>query len=160
MTPGGVAKSWACSLRDVAWAQEGMGSSRLDYLLNQFGFFHEAHRAEADCMALLEVLQRPLPRSGQMGLSLLLQSHRTPEYRVWATGSPFDNKDQLKARGYKFDGGSKVWNLLVAEAQLEQELLVLKEIGFNGKAAKIQIETLDGLVKYSTRSGKKEARAL
>ena len=91
--------SWGCSFKEIPWRNEGIGSQKLDYILSQFGFFHEAHRAEADCLALLEVLQRPLPGSGRLGLSWILDAQRQPVYRVWATGSPFDNKDQLKALG-------------------------------------------------------------
>lgn len=36
---------WACSVNEVAWSEEGFGSQKLDYLLMQCGFFHEAHRA-------------------------------------------------------------------------------------------------------------------
>jgi DNA polymerase-3 subunit epsilon len=152
--------SWACSLKEVPWQREGMGSAKLDYLLNQFGFFHEAHRAEADCLALLDVLQRPLPGSGRLGMAWLMDAQRSPTYRVWATGSPFDNKEKLKALGYRFDGTTKVWNLLTTADQVELDLVALKEAGFNGRPARIQIETLDGRVKYSKRSGEKVQRSL
>lgn len=146
---------WGCSFREIPWREEGIGSQKLDYILSQFGFFHEAHRAEADCLALLEVLQRPLPVSGRLGLSWLLESQRQPSYRIWATGSPFDNKDNLKALGYRWDGNAKCWNLLTTYERLEEDLATLKEAGFNGRPARVQVETLDGLVKYSPRPGVK-----
>ena len=151
---------WGCSFREIPWREEGIGSQKLDYILNQFGFFHEAHRAEADCLALLEVLQRPLPVSGRLGLSWLLESQRQPSYRIWATGSPFDNKDNLKALGYRWDGNGKCWNLLTTHERLEEDLATLKEAGFNGKPARVQVETLDGLVKYSHRPGVKSQRSI
>jgi len=152
--------SWGCSFKEIPWRNEGIGSQKLDYILSQFGFFHEAHRAEADCLALLEVLQRPLPGSGRLGLSWILDAQRQPAYRVWATGSPFDNKDQLKALGYRFDGATKVWSLLTTHDRLEQDLVALKQAGYNGKAARVQVETLDGFVRYSVRPGEKVQRVL
>lgn len=147
---------WGCSLKEVPWQQEGLGSAKLDYLLNQFGYFHDAHRAEADCLALLEVLQRPLPKTGRLGLSWVLAAQAEPAIRIWATGSPFDNKDKLKAKGYRFDGVSKTWNLLTTKADLEQALSDLKEAGYNNRAAKVEIEALDGFVRYSQRPGQRE----
>lgn len=151
---------WGCSFREIPWREEGTGSQKLDYILNQFGFFHEAHRAEADCLALLEVLQRPLPASGRLGLSWLIESQGQPSYRIWATGSPFDNKDNLKALGYRWDGNVKCWNLLTTHGRLEEDLATLKEAGFNGRAARVQVETLDGLVKYSHRPGVMSQRSI
>lgn len=152
--------SWGCSFREIPWREEGIGSQKLDYILNQLGFFHDAHRAEADCLALLEVLQRPLPVSGKLGLLWMLESQRQPSNRIWAIGSPFDNKDNLKALGYRWDGNVKCWNLITTHDRLEQDLATLKEAGFNGKPARVQVETLDGLVKYSTRSGVKTQRSI
>lgn len=152
--------SWGCSFREIPWREEGIGSQKLDYILNQFGLFHEAHRAEADCLALLEVLQRPLPASGKLGLLWMLESQRQPSYRIWATGSPFDNKDNLKALGYRWDGNTKCWNLMTTHDRLEEDLVTLKEAGFNGKPARVQVETLDGLVKYSQRPGVKSQRSI
>jgi hypothetical protein len=48
-----VDKPWACSMRQVPWAEEGWGSAKLDYLLNRCGFFFDDHRAMADCRVVL-----------------------------------------------------------------------------------------------------------
>jgi len=151
---------WGCSFKEIPWRAEGIGSQKLDYILNQMGFFHDAHRAVADCLALLEVLQRPLPGSGRLGLTWLLEAQRQQTYRIWATGSPYDNKDKLKALGYRFDSATKVWNLLTTARQVEQDLVTLKDTGYNGRPARVQVEVLDGLVKYSTRSGVKVQREI
>lgn len=44
--------------------------------------------------------------------------------------------------------------------RLEEDLVTLKEAGFNGKPARVQVETLDGLVKYSQRPGVKNLRSI
>jgi len=151
---------WGCSLKDVPWAEEGYGSAKLDYILNCMGFFHEAHRAEADCLALLEVLQFPLPVSGITGLMHLLSGQQNPSYRVWARNSPFDNKDRLKARGYRWEANEKCWFLETTESTLQSDLAALKQDGYNGKPAKIDIEKLDSRVRFSSRGGEKTTRVI
>jgi DNA polymerase III subunit epsilon len=37
-------KAWGCSATEVEWRQHGFEGSRLGYLLNGAGFFHQAHR--------------------------------------------------------------------------------------------------------------------
>ena len=54
--PGFIDKPWACSAGQVPWAEEGLGSRKLDYLLSRFGFFYDGHRAMADCHAVLHLL--------------------------------------------------------------------------------------------------------
>ena len=49
-------KAWGCSATEVEWRKHGFEGSRLGYLLNGAGFFHQAHRAVDDCHALLEIL--------------------------------------------------------------------------------------------------------
>jgi DNA polymerase-3 subunit epsilon len=66
---------WACSMSDIDWKREGIGSCKLDYIAGHMGWFFDAHRAEADCQALLAVLDRPLPRSGRTGFAHLLAAH-------------------------------------------------------------------------------------
>ena len=55
--------NWACSIKDIDWREEGFGSAKLEYLLSTQGYFYEAHRAEADCRALLALLNQVLPES-------------------------------------------------------------------------------------------------
>ena len=49
-------KAWGCSATEVEWRKHGFEGSRLGYLLNGVGLFHQAHRAVDDCHALLELL--------------------------------------------------------------------------------------------------------
>lgn len=118
-------KAWACSVSQIDWRSEGFEGSRLGYLLAGCGLFHDAHRADADCAALIEILSRPLPASGEPALKRLLDTARQATVRVWATNSPFDLKDALKSRGYRWNDGSdarpKAWWIDVPEDQLEIE---------------------------------------
>ena len=124
-------KAWACSANQVDWRGEGFDGSRLGYLLAGCGLFHGAHRADADCGALLEILSRPLPASGELALKRLLDTARQATARVWAVDSPFDLKNVLKARGYRWNDGSdarpKSWWIDVPEDRLEAERLFLHQ---------------------------------
>ena len=152
---------WACSFADIAWKQEGRSSAKLEYLALAQGRFYDAHRAEADCHALLAVLQAPLPASGQTGLARLLAAAQRPGYRLQATAAPFDAKDLLKARGYRWNAEAKVWHLLLAEeALLGLECDWLKSAVYGNRAARVQVEKLDARVKFSGRAGESSMRQL
>ena len=144
---------WACSVKEVGWHEEGFGSQKLDYILMQCGYFHEAHRAEADCLALLEVLQRPLEKAGGVAMRQLLRASGQKRYRIWAVNSPFEVKDDLKAAGYRWDAAVRCWNLETSEVALEEELRRLKQLAYSKRPAKISVEVLDARVRFSDRSG-------
>jgi DNA polymerase III subunit epsilon len=123
-------KAWGCSATEVEWRKHGFEGSRLGYLLNGAGFFHQAHRAVDDCHALLEILAFELPTTGTPALSVLLDRARKKTMRVWAEQSPFELKDVLKRRGYRWsdgnDGRLKSWHLDVGEDGLESEIAFLR----------------------------------
>jgi DNA polymerase-3 subunit epsilon len=123
-------KPWGCSLTQIDWASEGFEGAKLAYLAHAAGFFYDRHRAMHDCLATVELLAKPLPRSGVTGLSRLLDAARRPTWRIWAENSPFDLKDVLKARGYRWNGEPapqpRAWYIDVPEAQRDAELHFLK----------------------------------
>jgi DNA polymerase-3 subunit epsilon len=155
--PGFAGLAWGCSLREVPWEEVGIGSAKLEYLAYRHGFFFDAHRAEIDCRALLEVLRRPFGDSGVSALKVLLESAREPSLRVWATGSPFETKDVLKARGYRWEAEKRVWYRDLAAAERETELAWLKEAVYAGQGAGVEVETFDARTRYSGRAGKRES---
>ncbi|WP_312136412.1 3'-5' exonuclease [Brevundimonas sp.] len=124
-------KAWACSMTQIDWASEGHEGVKLAYLAMGAGFFYDKHRAVNDCAAAIELLSRPLPRSGVWALSALLNEARRPTWRIRAVGAPFDFKDALKARGYRWDDGSsgapRAWYRDVADAEKELELNFLQK---------------------------------
>jgi DNA polymerase-3 subunit epsilon len=154
--PGFASLAWGCSLREVPWESVGIGSAKLEYLAYRYGFFFDAHRAEIDCRALLEVLRQPFGETGETALKILLESAREPSLRIWAIGSPFETKDVLKARGYRWESEKRVWYRDLGAADLKQELAWLKETVYGGKSVGIEVETFDARVRYSGREGTKE----
>jgi DNA polymerase-3 subunit epsilon len=123
-------KPWACSLSQIDWAAEGFEGTKLAYLAQAAGFFYDRHRAMHDCLATVELLATRLPRSGVTGLSRLLDGARAVTWRIWAENSPFDLKDALKARGYRWNGDPgpqpRAWYIDVPEAQRDAEVGFLR----------------------------------
>jgi DNA polymerase-3 subunit epsilon len=149
-------KPWVCSIKDIDWKAEGLGSAKLEYLLQTQGYFYEAHRAEMDCWALLTLLLMVLPQSQQPVLLQLLETLNQPQFRLYALGSPFDTKDMLKARGYRWDGDRKTWHRnLSSEKNVDDEISWLKNKIYAGKRASIELEKLGATLKHSQRQGEK-----
>lgn len=128
--PSFAQKPWACSMAEVDWREEGLETTKLAYLAMEFGFFYERHRAVNDCLAAIEILSQSLPKSGKTALANLLYNARKPTWRIWAENSPFETKDVLKARGYRWnpDAGKQPrgWYIEVAETDKENEERYLK----------------------------------
>ncbi|MGA0601527.1 3'-5' exonuclease [Caulobacter sp. KR2-114] len=147
-------KPWACSMSEVDWAGEGHEGTKLAYLAVGAGFFYERHRAVHDCLAAIELLARRLPVSGRTGLDQLLERARAPSWRIWAENSPFDLKDVLKARGYRWNaeggGGPRAWYIDVdAEAREAEEAFLKAEI-YRGEID-LLVRRLDAYDRFSDR---------
>ena len=142
------------SLAQVDWRGEGFGSASLDYIAYQYGFFFDEHRAENDCFALMEVLQQHLPKSGDLVLKSILHKLGQKSYTVYATGSPYETKDILKSRGYRWDGERKSWHTTVTgDEAIKDETCWLKSHIYDGNKAKIEIEVNTCLTQFSNRIG-------
>lgn len=145
-------RPWACSLREIPWRAEGSGSGALDYLLfRHCGMFFAGHRAAADCEALIHLLATPLA-SGRLPMQHLLESAARTLVRVFAVGSPFEKKDLLRARGYRWDPGTadrqKCWYRELPEEQLpgEQEWLYGHVYG---RSVTLKVEPVPATRKYA-----------
>jgi DNA polymerase-3 subunit epsilon len=146
--------TWACSFADIDWKAQGHSSAKLENLALAHGWFYDAHRAEMDCHALLAVLAQPLALGGSTGLARLLQAAQQPSYALQATNAPFEAKDKLKGRGYRWHGEQRVWHTrLQSEAELNAECAWLKDQVYGQRRALVQIEKQDAQVRFSNRAG-------
>lgn len=146
---------WGCSFAQVDWDGEGLGARKLDYIAFQFGFFFDAHRAESDCLALLEILQQDLPKSKVKVLKSILGQLPLKDWTVYPE-SKFASKDALKARSYYWDAVRKIWyRTLTGTEAITSEVAWLKEAIYEGRAVKLEFEVRDALSRYSKRPGKK-----
>jgi len=145
-------KHWACSRNEVPWKAFGVSSGALEFLMmKQCGLFFDGHRADIDCLALIHLLQQPLA-DGTLPFKLLLESARTPSYRLWALNSPYETKDALKQRRYRWsagEGGSpKSWYREVKASELEAEEAWLREAVYGGREG-WKAERLDARSRYA-----------
>jgi len=153
--------NWACTFNDIAWQDEDISSLKLDYIAYKLGFFFDGHRAVNDAQATLHLLSKALPNSGTLAMSALLAGARETSQRLFATAAPFDKKDDLKARGYRWladvtyhQHGKKkkgVWSISVSKADSEAEQQWLTESIYNGKAAQFSFVDLSAKDRYSVR---------
>jgi DNA polymerase-3 subunit epsilon len=152
--------NWACSFQGIDWKKEGSGSAKLEFLASERGWFYDAHRAQVDCHALLQVLSSPLA-DGQTGLARLLAGAGQTRYKLRATGAPFEVKDKLKARGYRWDGEGRVWWCsLASDALLDAECAWLRAEVYGRRSAFVQLEAMDSRVQFSSRLGQVSERAV
>jgi DNA polymerase-3 subunit epsilon len=117
---------WACSIVDIDWQSFGVKSKSLEYLLMSRGFFYSAHRAQVDCLATAFLLH-----INPEALSQIIHASRTKSFAVRAIGAPFEQKDTLKKRGYKWEPNmaiQKHWYIDVSEEMLDAEIDYLSEL--------------------------------
>ncbi|KQQ59611.1 DNA polymerase III subunit epsilon [Rhizobium sp. Leaf311] len=124
-------KAWACSNSEIDWASRGYEGTKLGNLISQAGYFHDGHRAVDDCFALLEVLARDVDGFASTAFAELYEVSQRSRVRIFAENSPFDMKDHLKARGYRWSDGSdgrpKSWWIEVGEEAIDNELRYLRD---------------------------------
>ncbi len=125
-------KIWGCSFRQIDWAAKGFPSQKLEILAIYHGFFCHAHRALADADTLLQLLGMESPVDGTVYLKELLQNAKRRLAHVFATYSPIETKDMLKARGYRWDTEKRVWSKLVYAEERESETSWLAEKVYGG----------------------------
>jgi DNA polymerase-3 subunit epsilon len=112
---------WGCSLKQIDWTGKGFPSQKLDLLSIFHGFFTDSHRALNDADALLFLLSRKDRESGSPYLLELIQQARKPSFQIFALSSPFDSKDLLKARSYRWDGNARTWWKEIDPSELAAE---------------------------------------
>jgi len=147
--------AWGCSMQDIPWREEGIEGTKLEYLAYRYGFFYEGHRAEIDCQAGIEILSRQLPQSKESVLKTLLDNARRSTVRLWAENAPYDCKDILKARGYRWNAGDnstrKSWYIDLPEEKLEAELNKLNNDIYQKKQTHLPMEYFNAKKRYSGR---------
>ena len=137
--------NWACTFNDINWKDEDISSLKLDYIAYKLGYFFDGHRAVNDAEATLHLLSKVLPESGKLAMAELLNHARVKSRRFFAVAAPFDKKDILKERGYRWladfsytDSYGKakkgVWSKAVTDIDIEPEQQWLSDSVYTGKA--------------------------
>src|SRR5690606_32307942 len=144
-----------CSVKEIDWTARGFEGTKLGYLIGQSGYFHNGHRAEDDCQALLAVLRETSGRK-QTPFSELLKASRKSRLRIYAENSPFEMKDKLKERRYRWsdgtDGRPKSWWTEVDEEELDAELEYLRTEIYGWRDADPLVQKLTAMDRYKERA--------
>lgn len=120
-------KRWACSLREVDWRGHSYEGRGVGALLAEVGhWFNARHRADADVDALVALLTAALPNGRTVASELLLTASR-PTWRIAATRAPYEAKERLRRRGYRWSSDRRVWRVEVSEDKREAELAWLAD---------------------------------
>ncbi len=148
-------KAWACSNSEIGWSARGYEGTKLGYLINQSGYFHVGHRAVDDCFALLEVLALSQRGIDQTPFAELHRASQLSRVRIFAENAPFDLKDRLKERGYRWSDGSngqpKSWWIEIAEEAMEDELRFLRNEIYRWQDADPPIQRLTAFDRFRGR---------
>lgn len=162
-------KAWACSLKQVNWAAEGLASAKLEYIAMTQGFFYDAHRAISDCEALLHALQQPLPETGTLGMKYIVDAYQQVDFNIGAVGSPFSTKDKLTARRVAIAEGverkyfwkgeePKFWHIDLPENLVEAEIQWLQANIYFGKSFQVSVSKIDAYNRFAKRDVERELR--
>lgn len=148
---------WACTVSQIDWGAERLSSRTLEFLLFKTGSLTiNAHRALDDAEGVLGLLLERLPVSGMSIFQALLKRAHQVTSRIYAVSAPFDKKDVLKERGYRWSdgsqGGSKAWWRDVPADEESEELAYLaREIYPRGNTGAVQIMRCDAYARFSVR---------
>lgn len=149
--PRCAGRPWVCSLREFDWRAAGFDGGRLGDLLTQNGMFFAAHRAGDDVTALLHLLDRRVDGPRTVLRSLVDRAAR-PTFRISATGAPFETKDALKGRGYRWNAAARVWSRTVSEAERERESAWVGRHVYGGRREP-DVETVTWRTRHSRSAG-------
>lgn len=144
---------FACTVHDIDWSFRGYESKKLDYLNWKLGYFYDGHRALNDCWATLNLL---LQEDG--AFDELKANVKKKQTLICATNAPFDKKDYLKERKYRWSDGSgslpKCWWTFVDNDVLAEEQAWLDEQIYARENAsqKVPMKEVNARTRYSFRA--------
>jgi len=143
-------KAWACSLTQIDWLALGFDGRSLGHLLVQSGRFFEGHRAANDTAALTTLLGFELT-DGRTVLSHLLDRCEVDSIQVDAINAPFEAKDMLKGKGYRWDPERRFWGREVDKKDLTEEMDWLDQYVYQGHG-KANFRTITPCERFKSRS--------
>lgn len=144
---------FGCTLKDIDWKERAIESSKLDYLNWKLGFFYDGHRALNDCWATFNLLIQDAQAFEELKANV-----RKKETLLVASNAPFDKKDLLKQREYRWSDGQarlpKSWWKIIANEDLRDERQWLDEViyGKSGIANTLPSSAITARNRYSFRA--------
>ena len=146
-------QAWGCSMYDIDWKFEGISSHKLEYIAYKYNFFFEGHRAIIDCLAGIHILSQELPNSRQAVLKQLLTNALAVRFKLYSTNSPYESKDLLKARDYRWsinqNDKHRAWSIELTEDKVAEEINYLRSNVYGGSSINIPVEIFDAYSRFS-----------
>ena len=131
-------KIWACSIHDINWQEKKFNSNKLELLCIWHGFYYASHRAMIDVDALIYLLTHS-SYVDDKPIVELIEHAKIPLCRVDATFAPFEYKNLLKKRSYRWydpengNRNDKCWRKYIKHEEIEEEEKWLNENIYNNK---------------------------
>ena len=99
-----------------------------------------------------------LPQADSSIFKVVLENSAESITKLYAINAPFDKKDILKQRGYRWSDGSngtpKCWWISIPESQEKDEFAYLAaEVYPNGRTDSIEIKRISPVDRFSRREG-------
>jgi DNA polymerase-3 subunit epsilon len=115
-------KVWGCSAWQVDWRAKGFKNARLQDLCGALGIVYQAHRAMSDVEAMVQLLGMEDVFTAKPYLLEILTSARQEMSYLWVEGKTYDQRDLLKAQGFRWNAARKFWGKLVPVADAAQQV--------------------------------------
>lgn len=100
-------------------------------------------------------MAQTLANSNQLALTQLLKNAMGPRFKLWAKNAPYEHKDNLRTRKYRWDthpiDNFKAWSIELPEDKVAEEMNYLKTNVFHGQI-NIPIEVLDAYNRFSSNN--------
>ena len=132
--PGLSKYRWVCSLYDVDWKDLGYSYSKLPFLLEQEGWFYDAHRAHSDCIAVAWMLYH-VPKALNMLLACERHVLKVEVFKAYSI------KDDLKGRKYNWNNYNKSWYRTIYKSERDAEEKFLRTLGHNDYTITVHMAT-------------------
>lgn len=147
-----ASKAWACSRAQIPWSHEGVTCTELPYIGFAQGFWFD-NAVTDKLFALLQLLDMPLPATNRIAMVVLTEAAQRETSKVWALGAPYEVREQLRDRGYHWNGGQdgryRAWYRDVDPTHVESELRFLDSLDVPDLAP--LVTTVDATLRYSDR---------
>jgi DNA polymerase III subunit epsilon len=105
---------------------------------------------------MMEILSSDIPKLNRSAFAILLERARRKSLRIWAEQSPFELKDTLKKRGYRWSDGSdgrpRSWYVDVDEANRANEIEFLRNEIYL-REVNPHIQMMSAMNRFSSRLG-------
>ncbi|MBT4878958.1 MAG: DNA polymerase III subunit epsilon [Alphaproteobacteria bacterium] len=142
---------FGCSFAGVNWNEFGFEGGKLEYLNLKMGYFYEGHRALVDCYATLNLFIEKVDAFER------LKDHvRSNEILICAVNAPYNKKDILKKRKYRWSSGDgnlpKCWWVSISSEDYEAEKMFLEQDIYMNNSLDLPTKKITAKERYSLRA--------